>query len=120
MKQRLAEVEAELADLQRRLESATRERHRQDRWLEVLNDQLARAREENDRLQSGSSDAEAARRRIAVLEAELAKLRADLADRDRRLAASRFECANARTTVAYLQAELARRGDDPRARFTTH
>jgi hypothetical protein len=50
----------------------------------------------------------------------VANLKAELADRDRRLAASRFECANARTTVAYLQAELARRGEDPRARATTH
>jgi chromosome segregation ATPase len=117
---RLAELESQLADHQRRLEAAGRERQRQDRWLEVLNDQLARAREENDRLQSGSGDVESQRRRIGELEAEVANLKAELADRDRRLAASRFECANARTTVAYLQAELARRGDDTRARATTH
>ena len=120
MKRRLAELEAELEVHQRRLQSADRERQRQDRWLEVLNDQLARARQENDRLQSGSGDLDVARSRIHALEAEVAKLRADLAERDRRLAASRFECATARTTVAYLQAELARRGDDPGARVTTH
>jgi len=120
LQRRLADLEAQLAEHQRRLDAAGRERQRQDRWLEVLNDQLARAREENDRLQSGSGDLESQRRRIGELDAEVAHLKAELADRDRRLAASRFECANARTTVAYLQAELARRGDDTRAGATTH
>jgi peptidoglycan hydrolase CwlO-like protein len=120
LRRRLTEVETDLDGHQKRLSSADRERQRQDRWLEVLNDQLARARAENQRLLAGSAELDEARRRIQALEAEIAKLRGELADRDRRLAQSRFECANARTTVAYLQAELARRGDEPGARVTTH
>jgi len=120
LKPRLSELETALETHQRRLSAAERERERQDRWLEVLNDQLARARQENDRLLAGSSEIEQARRRISELEAEVLGLRQELAERDRRLAASRFECANARTTVAYLQAELARRGDDPARNALPH
>ena len=120
LKPRLSVLETELETHQRRLSAAERERERQGRWLEVLNDQLARARQENDRLLAGTSEIEQARRRITELEAEVAGLRQELAERDRRLAASRFECANARTTVAYLQAELARRGDDPARKSLPH
>ena len=120
LKPRLTELETELESHQRRLSSAERERERQGRWLDVLNDQLSRARQENDRLLAGTGEIEQARKRIAELEAEVAGLRHELAERDRRLAASRFECANARTTVAYLQAELARRGDDPALKSLPH
>jgi predicted nucleic acid-binding Zn-ribbon protein len=120
LKERLEALEGELDGHQRRLASAERERERQDRWLDVMNDQLARARQENERLAAGGSDLDAAQRRIAELQEEVGRLRTELADRDRRLAASRFECANARTTVAYLQAELSRRGAEPDARATTH
>jgi len=113
LERRLAELEASLSTHQKRLAVADRERERQDRWLEVLNDQLARAREENDRLAAGARDLEVAQRRIRELEAEVQSLRSELADRDRRLAASRFECSNARTAVAALQAELERRGREP-------
>ena len=46
--------------------------------------------------------------RITALEAEIARLNNEIADRERRLATSRFECATARTTITHLQAQLER------------
>lgn len=106
---KIAELTAALDDAQRKIAQMERERDRQDRWLDILNDQLSRARETNERLASASGDIGAARVRIAELEREIVRLKEELADRDRRLATSRFECANARTTVAHLRAEIERR-----------
>ncbi len=106
---RIADLEDALAEARRRLESVERERDRQGKWLDVINDQLARARDANDKLAAGAGDLDSTRARISELEAEIARLKEAVADRDRRLAASRFECANARTTLAHLKAELERR-----------
>jgi chromosome segregation ATPase len=101
-------LKSELHDQRRRNEAHDRERQRQDKWLDVLNDQLARAREANDNLQRELADQQALKARIAALEAEIARLNNEIADRERRLAASRFECATARTTITHLQAQLER------------
>ena len=106
---KIAELESALADAQRRVALMDRERDRQDRWLDILNDQLSRARETNEKLAASTGDIGVARSRISELEREVVRLKEELADRDRRLAASRFECANARTTVAHLRAEIERR-----------
>ncbi len=106
---RIAELEENLAEARKRLAAVERERDRQGKWLDVLNDQLAHAREANGRLSEGAERLDATRLRIAELETEVARLKEALADRDRRLAASRFECANARTTLAHLKAEIERR-----------
>ena len=51
-------------------------------------------------------DRAALQQRIVELEAELKRLGDELADRERRFAASRFECATARTTITHLQTQL--------------
>jgi chromosome segregation ATPase len=107
---RVPELESELDDQRKRSEAFDRERQRQDKWLDVLNDQLARARETNDKLTAELTDQQALRQRIAHLEAEVKRLSEEVADRERRLAASRFECATARTTITHLQAQLERNG----------
>lgn len=107
---RIPALETELDEQRRRSEAMDRERQRQDKWLDVLNDQLARAREANDKLGSELMDQQALRKRIAELEAEVKRLGEEIADRERRLAASRFECATARTTITHLQAQLERSG----------
>jgi chromosome segregation ATPase len=109
MRTRLAELEGALADATQRLAAVERERDRQGKWLDVLNDQLAHARDANHKLSAGADHLDATRARIVELEREVARLKEELAERDRRLAASRFECANARTTLAHLKAELERR-----------
>jgi septal ring factor EnvC (AmiA/AmiB activator) len=101
-------LKSELDDQRRRNEVHDRERQRQDKWLDVLNDQLARSREANDKLQGELADQQALKARIASLEAEIARLNNEIADRERRLATSRFECATARTTITHLQAQLER------------
>ena len=101
-------LKSELDDQRRRNEAHDRERQRQDKWLDVLNDQLARAREANDSLQRELADQQALKARITALEAEIARLNNEIADRERRLATSRFECATARTTITHLQAQLER------------
>ncbi len=103
---KIPQLESALGDQRKRNEDHDRERQRQDKWLDVLNDQLARARETNDRLGRELSDQAALQRRIAELEAELKRLGEEIAERERRLAASRFECATARTTIAHLQSRL--------------
>jgi chromosome segregation ATPase len=103
---RIPLLEGELGDQRKRNEDFDRERSRQDKWLDVLNDQLARARETNDKLTVQLKDRAALQQRIVELEAELKRLGDELADRERRFAASRFECATARTTITHLQAQL--------------
>ncbi len=103
---KIPQLESALGDQLKRNEEFDRERQRQDKWLDVLNDQLARARETNDKLSRQLTDQTALRRRIATLEAELKRLGQEIAERERRLAASRFECATARTTIAHLQSRL--------------
>jgi len=103
---KIPQLETALGDQRKRNEDFDRERQRQDKWLDVLNDQLARARETNDRLSGELKDQTTLQRRIAELEAEVKRLGEEIADRERRLAASRFECATARTTIAHLQSQL--------------
>jgi chromosome segregation ATPase len=107
---RIPELQSELDDQRRRSEAFDRERQRQDKWLDVLNDQLARAREANDKLTAELTDQQILRQRITQLEADVKHLSDEIADRERRLAASRFECATARTTITHLQAQLERNG----------
>ena len=107
---RVPELESELDGQRKRSETFERERERQDKWLDVLNDQLARAREANDKLGAELTDQTILKQRIAHLEAEVQRLNGEIADRERRLAASRFECATARTTITHLQAQLERNG----------
>jgi chromosome segregation ATPase len=105
---RLPALQSELDDQRRRNGVFERERQRQDKWLDVLNDQLARAREANDQLQRDLIDQQTLQARVTALETEIARLGNEIADRERRLAASRFECATARTTITHLQAQLER------------
>jgi chromosome segregation ATPase len=107
---RIPELESELQDQRKRSETFDRERQRQDKWLDVLNDQLARAREANDKLTADLANQKVLQQRIVQLEAEVKRLGEEIADRERRLAASRFECATARTTITHLQAQLERNG----------
>jgi chromosome segregation ATPase len=103
---RILQLESALDDAHKRSADYDRERQRQDKWLDVLNDQLARARETNDRLTAGVHDQTALQQRINQLEADVKRLTEELSDSERRLAASRFECATARTTIAHLQGRL--------------
>ncbi len=103
---RILQLESTLEDANKRSGDYDRERQRQDRWLDVLNDQLALARETNDRLTAGVHNATGLQQRINQLEADVQRLTDELADSERRLAASRFECATARTTIAHLQGRL--------------
>jgi chromosome segregation ATPase len=105
---RIPQLESALDGQRKRSEDFDRERQRQDKWLDVLNDQLARARETNDRLAVELQDREALQQRIVRLEVEVKRLGDEIADRERRLAASRFECATARTTITHLQAQLGK------------
>jgi chromosome segregation ATPase len=103
---KIPQLETALGDQRKRNEDFDRERQRQDKWLDVLNDQLARARETNDKLSGELKDQAALQQRIAELEAEVKRLGEEIADRERRLAASRFECATARTAITHLQSQL--------------
>lgn len=103
---RIPQLESALDGQRKKNEDHDRERLRQDKWLDVLNDQLARARETNDRLSGELQDQAALQQRIVQLEAEVKRLGEEIADRERRLATSRFECATARTTIAHLQSQL--------------
>ncbi len=103
---KIPQLENELDGQRKRTEDFDRERQRQDKWLDVLNDQLARAREANDGLSGQLKDQTVLQQRITTLEAEVKRLGDEIADRERRLAASRFECASARTAVAHLQSQL--------------
>jgi len=103
---KIPQLETALGDQRKRNEDFDRERQRQDKWLDVLNDQLARARETNDKLSGELKDQTSLQQRIVELETEVKRLGDEIADRERRLAASRFECATARTTVTHLQAQL--------------
>jgi len=105
---RIPELESALDGQRKRSEDYDRERQRQDKWLDVLNDQLARARETNDRLSVELQGRVALQHRIVELEAQVKRLGDEIADRERRLAASRFECATARTTITHLQAQLGK------------
>ena len=105
----IPQLESALDGQRKKNEDYDRERQRQDRWLDVLNDQLARARETNDRLAGELRDSVALQQRIDGLEAEVKRLGDEIADRERRLATSRFECATARTTIAHLQAQIGRK-----------
>jgi septal ring factor EnvC (AmiA/AmiB activator) len=78
---RIPELESELDDQRKRSESFDRERQRQDKWLDVLNDQLARAREANDKLSVELTDQQTLRQRIAHLEVEVKRLNGEIADR---------------------------------------
>lgn len=102
----IPQLESALDGQRKKNEDYDRERQRQDKWLDVLNDQLARARETNDRLAGELRDKAALQQRIDELEAEVKRLGDEIADRERRLATSRFECATARTTIAHLQAQI--------------
>lgn len=103
---KIPQLETALGHQRKRNEDFDRERQRQDKWLDVLNDQLARARETNDKLSGELKDQAALQRRITELEAEVKRLGEQIADRERRLAASRFECATARTKLTHLQSQL--------------
>ena len=102
----IPQLESALDGQRKKNEDYDRERQRQDKWLDVLNDQLARARETNDRLAGELRDKASLQQRIVELEAEVKRLGDEIADRERRLATSRFECATARTTIAHLQAQI--------------
>ena len=102
----IPQLESALDGQRKKNEDYDRERQRQDKWLDVLNDQLARARETNDRLSGEVRDKAALQQRIVELEAEVKRLGEEIADRERRLATSRFECATARTTIAHLQSQI--------------
>ena len=102
----IPQLESALDGQRKKNEDHDRERQRQDKWLDVLNDQLARARETNDRLSGEVRDKASLQQRIVELEAEVKRLGDEIADRERRLATSRFECATARTTIAHLQAQI--------------
>ncbi len=102
---RILQLESTLDDANKRSGDYDRERQRQDKWLDVLNDQLARSRETNDRLTAGMHDQTGLQQRINQLEADVKRLREELSDSERRLAASRFECATARTTIAHLKSK---------------
>jgi chromosome segregation ATPase len=99
-------LQSELDGQRKRNEDFDRDRQRQEKWLDVLNDQLARSRETNDRLTAQLTDQTRLQQRIFELETEVRRLGDEIADRERRLAASRFECATARTTITHLQAQL--------------
>ena len=102
----IPQLESALDGQRKKNEDHDRERQRQDKWLDVLNDQLARARETNERLSGELQDQDALQQRIVQLEADVKRLGEEIADRERRLATSRFECATARTTITHLQAQL--------------
>ncbi len=113
----IPQLESALNGQRKKNEDHDRERQRQDKWLDVLNDQLARARETNDRLSSELQDRAALQQRIVQLEAEVKRLGEEIADRERRLATSRFECATARTTIAHLQSQIeGQKGSTPGAK----
>ena len=103
---RIPALQSELDGQRRRNEDFDRDRQRQEKWLDVLNDQLARSRETNDRLTAQLTDQTRLQQRVFELEGEVRRLGDEIADRERRLAASRFECATARTTITHLQAQL--------------
>src|SRR5207344_2279142 len=64
---RILQLESTLDDTNKRSADYDRERQRQDKWLDVLNDQLARSRETNDRLTAGVHDQTALQQRINEL-----------------------------------------------------
>lgn len=99
-----------LHDRDKRIKDLDRERERQDKWMGVLTGQLETSRETNRRLNEEASEARAARERIRALEGEIARLATDVAERDRRLTASRFELSTARAMVADLQGRLGGQG----------
>ena len=103
---RIPALQSELDGQRKRNEDFDRDRQRQEKWLDVLNDQLARSRETNDRLTAQLTDQTRLQQRVFELEGEVRRLGDEIADRERRLAASRFECATARTTITHLQAQL--------------
>jgi predicted RNase H-like nuclease (RuvC/YqgF family) len=95
-----------LTDRDKRIVDLDRERERQDKWMGVLTEQLETLRETNRRLNDEATEAKSARERIRHLESEVARLVAELGERDRRLAASRFELSTARAMVADLQGRV--------------
>jgi len=103
---RIPALQSELEGQRKRNEDFDRDRQRQEKWLDVLNDQLARSRETNDRLTAQLTDQTRLQQRVFELEGEVRRLSDEIADRERRLAASRFECATARTTITHLRAQL--------------
>jgi len=102
----IPQLESALDGQRKKNEEHDRERQRQDKWLDILNNQLARARETNERLSGELQDKAALQQRIVQLEADVKRLGEEIADRERRLATSRFECATARTTIAHLKAQI--------------
>jgi chromosome segregation ATPase len=105
----LHEAVESVAELDKRIADLDRERERQDKWMTVLTGQLDTSRETNRRLNDEAAEAKTSRDRIRSLEADLAKLRTDIMERDRRLAASRFELSTARAMVADLQGRVGAR-----------
>jgi len=95
-----------LGDRDKRILDLDRERERQDKWMGVLTEQLETSRETNRRLNEEAAEAKSARERIRNLESEVARLTAEVGERDRRLAASRFELSTARAMVADLQGRV--------------
>jgi chromosome segregation ATPase len=95
-----------LGDRDKRIVELDRERERQDKWMGVLTEQLETSRETNRRLNEEAAEAKSSRERIRHLEGEVARLTAELGERDRRLAASRFELSTARAMVADLQGRV--------------
>jgi chromosome segregation ATPase len=104
--ERIPALQSELDGQRKRNEDFDRDRARQEEWLDVLNDQLARSRDTNDKLTTQLTDQTRLQQRVFELEGEVRRLSDEIADRERRLAASRFECATARTTITHLQAQL--------------
>ena len=102
---KIPQLETALGDQRKRNEDFDRERQRQDKWLDVLNDQLARARNQRQaqRRTEGAGGTAAAYRRTRS-RGETPRRR----DRRPRTTPRRIalECATARTTIAHLQSQL--------------
>ena len=96
-----------LAEHEQRRKEIKGERERQDKWLDILNKQLETARTDNTRLTEELKELAAARARIRELEGVIGNLKNDIAERDKRLATSRFEVSNARAVAAHLESQLS-------------
>jgi chromosome segregation ATPase len=103
----LTALKEALAEHEQRRNEIKGERERQDKWLDILNKQLETARVDNTRLTDELKGLTAARERIGELESTIAALKKELAERDKRLATSRFEVSNARAIAAHLESQLS-------------
>ena len=106
IERRLKDANETVQVRERRIAELDRERERQDKWLAVLTEQLETSRDTNRRLNEEAREARVGRERIRDLEGQVAKLCSELSDRDRRLAASRFELSTARAMMADLETRL--------------